>query len=115
MFHTIPQGKEFGADTWEDESWRYTGNANVWTGMSADQNLGYIYLLTGTPTNDWYGGHRLGDNLFAESLVCVDARKKSLALPNGPPRLVGLRFACGPHLDGHRGSGKIHPSRGSGH
>ena len=74
MFHTIPQGKEFGADTWEDESWRYTGNANVWTGMSADQNLGYIYLPTGTPTNDWYGGHRLGDNLFAESLVCVDAR-----------------------------------------
>ena len=74
MFHTIPQGKEFGADTWEDESWRYTGNANVWTGMSADQHLGYIYLPTGTPTNDWYGGHCLGDNLFAESLVCVDAR-----------------------------------------
>ena len=45
MFHTIPQGKEFGADTWEDESWRYTGNANVWTGMSADQNLGYILSL----------------------------------------------------------------------
>ena len=73
-FNTIPQGPEFGSDTWEDESWRYTGNANVWTGMSADPDLGYIYLPTGTPTNDWYGGHRLGDNLFAESLICVDAR-----------------------------------------
>ncbi|NCF33116.1 MAG: PQQ-binding-like beta-propeller repeat protein [Proteobacteria bacterium] len=74
MFHTIPQGKEFGSETWENESWRYTGNANVWTGMSADLDLGYVYLPTGTPTNDWYGGHRLGDNLFAESLICVDAR-----------------------------------------
>lgn len=73
IFHTIPQGTEFGADTWQDESWKYSGNANVWTGMSADQELGYVYLPTGTPTNDWYGGHRLGDNLFAESLVCVDA------------------------------------------
>lgn len=74
MFHTIPQGTDYGVETWENDSWRYTGNANVWTGMSADLELGYIYLPTGTPTNDWYGGHRLGDNLFAESLVCVDAR-----------------------------------------
>jgi quinoprotein glucose dehydrogenase len=73
IFHTIPQGDEFGADTWQGDSWKYTGNANVWTGMSADLELGYVYLPTGTPTNDWYGGHRLGDNLFAESLICVDA------------------------------------------
>ena len=74
MFHTIAQGGEPGAETWEQGSWAYTGNTNVWTLMSADPELGYVYLPTSTPTNDWYGGHRLGDNLFAESLVCVDAR-----------------------------------------
>ena len=74
IFHTIPQGRELGADTWEDGAWRYSGNTNVWTVMSADLDLGYVYLPVGTPTNDWYGGHRLGDNLFAESLVCVDAQ-----------------------------------------
>ena len=72
-FHTVPQAGEFGNDAWKDDSWTYTGNTNVWTIMSADLELGYIYLPIGTPTNDWYGGHRLGDNLFAESLVCLDA------------------------------------------
>ncbi len=73
IFHTVPQEGEFGNDAWEDGSWTYTGNANAWSIMSADQELGYVYLPIGTPTNDWYGGHRLGDNLFAESLVCLDA------------------------------------------
>ena len=73
IFHVIPQEGEFGNDTWENDSWKYTGNANVWTLMSADEELGYVYLPFSTPTNDWYGGHRLGDSLFAESLVCVDA------------------------------------------
>ena len=72
-FHTVAQAGEVGNDTWEDDSWTYTGNANAWSIMSADQELGYVYLPIGTPTNDWYGGHRLGDNLFAESLVCLDA------------------------------------------
>ena len=73
IFHVIPQEGEFGNETWENDSWKYTGNANVWTLMSADEELGYVYLPFSTPTNDWYGGHRLGNNLFAESLVCVDA------------------------------------------
>jgi quinoprotein glucose dehydrogenase len=73
MFKTIPQKGEFGVDTWKNDSWVYSGNTNVWSLMSADPELGYVYLPTGTPTNDWYGGHRLGDNLFAESLICVDA------------------------------------------
>ena len=73
QFHTVPQRGEFGNDTWGDESWTYTGNTNVWTIMSADLDLGYVYLPIGTPTNDWYAGHRLGDNLFAESLVAVEA------------------------------------------
>lgn len=73
VFHTIPQDDEFGADTWENESWKYTGNTNVWAPMSVDTELGYVYLPVSTPTNDYYGGHRLGDNLFAESIVCLDA------------------------------------------
>lgn len=72
IFHTIPQAGEFGNETWEDGSWEYTGNTNSWTIMSADDELGYAYIPIGTPTNDWYGGMRKGDNLFAESLVAVE-------------------------------------------
>ena len=72
IFHTIPQGDEFGADSWGNESWRYSGHTNVWGTMAVDEELGFVYLPTGTPTNDWYGGMRPGDNLFAESIVCVD-------------------------------------------
>ena len=71
-FHTVPQEGEEGVETWLGDSWRYSGNANVWSMLSGDDELGYVYLPTGTPTNDYYGGHRLGDNLFAESIVCVD-------------------------------------------
>ncbi len=71
-FVSVPQEGDFGSDTWEEDSWKYTGNTNVWTLMSADEELGYVYLPFGTPTNDWYGGHRKGDDLFAESIVCVD-------------------------------------------
>jgi quinoprotein glucose dehydrogenase len=73
IFHTIPREGEFGNETWKEDSWKYTGNTNVWTLMSADEELGYVYLPLSTPTNDWYGGQRKGDNLFAESLVCVEA------------------------------------------
>ncbi len=72
-FHTIPQAGEPGNETWEEESWRYSGNTNVWTMMSADPELGLVYLPIGTPTNDFYGGHRPGDNLYAESVVAVRA------------------------------------------
>ena len=73
MFKTIPQAGEFGNETWEDGSWEYTGNTNSWTIMSADDELGIVYIPIGTPTNDWYGGLRKGDNLFAESLLAVRA------------------------------------------
>jgi quinoprotein glucose dehydrogenase len=73
IFHSVPQGNEFGVETWKNDSWKYTGNTNVWTLMTVDEETGYVYLPFSTPTNDWYGGHRLGDNLFADSLVCVDA------------------------------------------
>lgn len=72
-FHTIPQPGELGNDTWEQGSWATSGGVNIWTNMSADEELGFVYLPVGTPMNDFYGGKRLGDNLFADSLVCIDA------------------------------------------
>ena len=72
IFHTIPGGDEFGNDTWLNESWRYTGNTGVWGQISVDTELGIVYLPTEMPTNDYYGGHRHGDNLFSDSLVAVD-------------------------------------------
>jgi glucose dehydrogenase len=73
IFHTIAQPEEFGHETWEKDSWATTGGVNIWTNMSADEDLGYVYLPVGTPMNDFYGGERLGDNLFADSLVCIEA------------------------------------------
>ena len=57
-FNPVPQPGDLGHETWEDGSWEYTGGANVWSLMSADEELGYVYLPVSTPTNDWYGGHR---------------------------------------------------------
>ena len=72
VFHTIPQPGEEGNETWENRSWEYTGSTNVWSMIAVDEELGLAFLPISTPTNDLYGGHRLGDNLFAESLVAVD-------------------------------------------
>ena len=71
-FHTIPQPGETGHESWGGDSWQTTGKVGVWTMMSADEELGYLYLPTNTAAPDYYGGHRPGDNLFAESLVCLD-------------------------------------------
>ena len=71
-FNTIPQEGEYGNETWENDSWRVTGNTNVWTYMSADEEAGIVYLPISTPTNDYWGGFRLGENLFAESIVALD-------------------------------------------
>ncbi len=72
-FHTVPNSPdEFGADTWLNESWRYSGNANVWSMLAGDNELGYVYLPTGAPTNDYYGADRPGDNLFSQSIIAVD-------------------------------------------
>jgi quinoprotein glucose dehydrogenase len=70
----IPQEGEPGNETWEDESWKVTGHTNAWAPMVADEARGLVYLGVGTPSNDYYGGHRKGDNLYAESLLCVDGR-----------------------------------------
>ncbi len=73
-FKTVPQEGEFGNDTWGKESWRWMGNTNVWTMMSCDAELGYVYLPVSAPTSHFYGGLRSGDNLFGTSLVALDAR-----------------------------------------
>jgi quinoprotein glucose dehydrogenase len=74
LFRAIPGEGEFGHETWLQDSWRTTGGANTWTLISADEELGYVYLPSGTPSNDFYGGRRPGDGLFGESLICLDAR-----------------------------------------
>ena len=73
-FNTIPRPGEFGSDTWENESWAINGNTGVWTQITADEEAGLVYLPVETPTSDYYGGHRPGNNLFAETLVCVDLK-----------------------------------------
>ena len=72
IFHTIPHSDEFGNDSWLNDSWQYTGNTGVWGQISIDEKLNMAYLPVETPTGDYYGGHRIGDNLFANSLVAVD-------------------------------------------
>ncbi len=73
-FYSIPRKGQHGRDTWSGDAAEYTGSTNVWSLMSADEDLGLVYLPFGTPTNDFYGGHRPGANLFAESIVAVEAR-----------------------------------------
>jgi quinoprotein glucose dehydrogenase len=73
-FNTIPGPGEFGNETWENGSWATNGNVGVWTQITVDEDLGLVYLPVETPTSDYFGGHRPGNNLFAESLVCLDLK-----------------------------------------
>jgi quinoprotein glucose dehydrogenase len=74
IFHTIPRPGEFGNDTWLNDSWAVNGNTGVWNHVAVDLELGIAYLPVETPSSDFYGGHRPGNNLFAESLVAVDLK-----------------------------------------
>ena len=74
IFHTIPKKGDFGYDTWEKGSAEYTGNTGVWSQVTVDEKLGLAYLPVESPTSDFYGGHRPGNNLFGETLVCVDLK-----------------------------------------
>jgi quinoprotein glucose dehydrogenase len=74
IFNTIPQSSsDFGANTWENESWNFTGHANVWGPMTLDEPRGLLYIPVSTAGSDYWGGRRPGANLFAESVVCLDA------------------------------------------
>lgn len=74
IFHTIPQPGEFGNETWEKDSWAYSGNTGMWAPFTVDEQLGIVYLPIELATGDYYGGHRPGNNLFAESLVAADIK-----------------------------------------
>jgi len=102
-FHTVPLAGETGADTWGASSAAYTGHTNVWAPMTLDAEHGLLFLPVSTPSNDFYGAARPGQNLFAESLVCLDAatgkRKWHYQLvhhglwdydPPGPPVLATI-------------------------
>ncbi|MEZ5556990.1 MAG: PQQ-binding-like beta-propeller repeat protein [Pseudomonadales bacterium] len=73
-FDTMPGPGQFGNDTWEDGSWARNGNTGVWTQITVDEDAGIVYLPVESPTSDFYGGERPGDNLFGESLVAVDLK-----------------------------------------
>ncbi len=72
-FRTPPRGRDFGSETWENNSWEISGFTNVWAPFSADEELGYVYLPHKQPSGYSYGGSHPGNNLFANSLVCLDA------------------------------------------
>jgi quinoprotein glucose dehydrogenase len=72
-FHTIPRPGEFGYETWPKDAWKYSGAANNWTGMAVDTEHGIVYVPTGSAATDWYGADRVGDDLFANSLVALNA------------------------------------------
>jgi quinoprotein glucose dehydrogenase len=72
-FHTIPHPGEFGYDTWPKDAWRYSGGANAWAGLSLDERRGLVYASTGSAAYDFYGANRHGDNLFANTILCLRA------------------------------------------
>lgn len=104
IFHTIPHPGEYGYETWPEDSWKYTGGANNWGGMSLDEKRGIVYIPLGSPTYDFYGADRKGSNLFGNSLLALDANTGDLIwhfqtvhhdlwdydLP-APPTLVSVR------------------------
>jgi len=73
-FNVIPQPGEFGHETWENDAWQYTGDISSWAPMSADAELGLVYIPTNGATVDFYGGFRPGDNLFGTSLIALDVK-----------------------------------------
>ena len=112
-FNTIPRPGEFGNDTWEENSWAFNGNVGVWNQMAVDEELGLVYLPVETPTSDFYGGHRPGNNLFAESLVAVDLktgrRKWHFQLVHHP--LWNMDISTAPILEDITVDGKHHQGR----
>ena len=73
-FHVVPRAGEFGAGTWGDESYSFSGDLASWCCLSADPQLGHVYVPLSAPTGINYGGHRPGDNLFADSIVAIDVK-----------------------------------------
>ena len=116
----VPHGSapgEFGNETWEDDSWSLHGQGDGWTMFSADEELGYLYVPFNTAAPDYYGGHRPGDNLFAESARVPRRRHRQarLALPVRAPRPVGLRPSGRAEPARHHGRRQAHQGRRADH
>ena len=94
VFHTIPHPGELGYDTWPTDAWQRVGAANNWSGMSVDEARGLVFVPTGSATPDFNGSDRHGANLFANTLLALDAAtgRTPLALPGGAPRHLGPRL-----------------------
>jgi quinoprotein glucose dehydrogenase len=90
-FHTIPHPGEFGYQTWPKDAWTYIGAANNWAGMSLDTKRGIVYVPTGSAASDFYGANRLGDNLFANSLLALNAEtgRRIWHFPSSKTRYLG--------------------------
>lgn len=73
-FHTVPHPGEYGYDTWPKDAWKYAGGTNAWGEITLDEKRGIAYVPLGSPTYDFYGADRVGDNLFSDCLVALDAR-----------------------------------------
>jgi len=108
IFHTIPQRGEFGYDTWLEGSAEYNGNTGVWAQMSADPELGLVYVPVEMPTGDYYGGNRPGNNLFADSLVALDVKtgKRKWHYQTVHHDLWDWDLACAPILFDMRVNGR---------
>ena len=74
MFNVVPQQDDFGVETWGNDSWKVAGDIGAWNAITADEELGYVYVPLSSPTSSWYGGWRQGDNLFSNSIVALDVR-----------------------------------------
>ena len=96
-FNTIPRPGEFGNETWENDSWAVNGNAGVWTQITVDEEAGLVYLPVEDPTSDQYGGHRPGNNLFADiaGVRRSEDRRAQVALPGRASSDLGLRPVVG--------------------
>jgi len=117
-FHVVPRPGEFGADTWGNDSGKFSGDLGSWCCISADESLGHVYIPLTAPTAAYYGGHRPGDNLFSNALVALDAKsgKRVWHFQTvhhdlweydlvGPPTLGDLR------VDGRRIKAVMQPSK----
>src|SRR5688572_6432496 len=109
IFHTIPKRGEFGYDTWLEGSAEFNGNTGVWAQMSADAELGLVYVPVEMPTGDYYGGNRPGDNLFADSLVALDVKtgQRKWHYQTVHHDLWDWDLACAPILFDMRVNGRV--------
>ena len=103
IFHTIPQPGELGNETWENDSWSYTGNAGNWGAITIDEAANRVYLATEMATGDYYGGHRPGNEPVhrLHRQPRSQHRQALLVLPGDPSRHLGLGLPCSRHPDGH--------------